>query len=79
METVLATVFQTFNQFFKQYPDCQIIFMGSTPARTRLYQIAINRELKKALEMFEIKGFTGEKFEPLTVNKSYIAFVFALK
>lgn len=35
--------------------------MGSTPARTRLYQIAIARELAQALELFDIKGLTKTK------------------
>ncbi len=79
MEYVLATVFQTCKVFLNAYPNCQVFFMGSTAARTRLYQIAINRELTKALEMFEIWGLTDEGLEPFRPNRTYQAFVLALK
>ena len=79
METILATVFRTFNVFFGAYPHCQIFFMGSTPARTRLYQIAIARELTQALDLFHIKGLTNDGFELFVANKTYQAFVFSLK
>ncbi|TDB61778.1 DUF6934 family protein [Arundinibacter roseus] len=79
MEIILATVFRTFHVFLTAYPACQIFFMGSTPVRTRLYQIAVTRELTNALEVFDIKGLTDTGFEQFVVNKPYQAFVFSLK
>lgn len=79
MEMVLATVFQTFHVFLNRYPDGLIFFMGSTPARTRLYQIAIRRELTKALTRFAIRGLTDTGFELFVVNQTYKAFVIGLR
>lgn len=79
MEKVLATVFRTFSVFLNHYPDRMIFFMGSTPARTRLYQIAIRRELTEALTLFSIRGLTDNGFKPFVDNQTYKAFVFTLK
>ena len=79
MEKVLATVVNTFNVFLRAHPHAQIFFTGSTPARTRLYQIAIARELSQAMNLFEIKGLTDAGFEEFVPNKTYQAFVFSLK
>lgn len=46
MEAVLATVIKIITHFFKHYPDAKVYVKGSTPARTRLYQITAEQELK---------------------------------
>jgi uncharacterized protein DUF6934 len=38
---VLATVAATLLEFTRQFPDAAVYATGSTPARTRLYQIGI--------------------------------------
>jgi hypothetical protein len=45
---VMATVVQTLFVFFERYPESAVYFRGSTPARTRLYQIIIHKELDEA-------------------------------
>lgn len=40
-DKVVATVASTVIQFVKHYPSAFVIARGSTPARTRLYQIGI--------------------------------------
>ena len=78
MEKILATVLSTFPLFLNRYPDCQIFFMGSTPTRTRLYQIAIRRELTTALKLFSINGLTDNGLEPFVADRTHKAFIFAL-
>ena len=41
MPEVLVTVISTIHQFLSSNSDKKVYFEGSTPARTRLYQIAI--------------------------------------
>lgn len=75
-DTVLATVAQTLVTFFDRHSTSRVIFYGSTPARTRLYQIGIAQELDKIKGRFEIRGITGSTIEPFQRNKNYEAFVF---
>ncbi len=79
MEMILATVFQTIGTFLRLNPARQVFFMGSTPTRTRLYQMATNHELNEASKLFEIKGLTDDGFELFMANKTYQAFVIRLK
>ncbi|WP_138475594.1 DUF6934 family protein [Dyadobacter bucti] len=53
MEAVLATVINIITHFFKHYPDAKVYVKGSTPARTRLNQIAAEQELKNFEETQE--------------------------
>ncbi|WAC10441.1 DUF6934 family protein [Dyadobacter pollutisoli] len=43
-ELVLATVIQAIQAFLKSYSQNAVYFTGSTPSRTRLYRIILNRE-----------------------------------
>ncbi|SDG11032.1 hypothetical protein SAMN04487996_11575 [Dyadobacter soli] len=43
MPEILVTVITTIHQFLGSKPGKKIYFEGSTPARTRLYQIAISK------------------------------------
>ncbi len=79
MEKVLATVFRTMEIFFQYYPNCGIAFSGSTPNRTRLYRIAINRELESALILFNIWGIQNGMPQPFEPNIEFDAFLFTLK
>ena len=75
-DVVLATVAQTLLTFFDRHPGTRVIFFGSTPARTRLYQIGIAQELDKVRNRFEVKGIVNNAIEPFQRNKNYDAFVF---
>lgn len=79
MEAVLATVIKIITHFFKHYPDAKVYVEGSTPARTRLYQIAAEQELKNFEEHFTIFGFSGDNFEVFQRNKNYSALAISLK
>jgi hypothetical protein len=79
MEKILATVVQTMLVFLAYNPKSFIYFEGSTPVRTRLYQIALNREFDKVQNLLTIEGFDGEYFEPFETKKSYKAFLISKK
>lgn len=74
-DKVLATVVQTLFNFFDQHPHASVSFTGSTPARTRLYQAAIARELDRASERLDVYGLVDSQPEPFERNKAYAGFV----
>ena len=61
-DKVLATVAKTVAIFIKHRPKALIFFRGSTPSRTRLYQMAINKYLDELSEIFFIEGFTSKEW-----------------
>ena len=78
-QRVLATVVSTLYLFFGQYPDASVYATGSTPSRTRLYQMGINRYLKEIQEDFEIVGELTTGWETFRPNVNYLAFAIRLK
>jgi len=78
-DKILATVIQTLFVFFEQNPHASVSFVGSTPARTRLYQAAIARELDIATQRLDIYGLANDEPEPFERNKPYTGFVIVQK
>jgi hypothetical protein len=78
-DKILATVAHTMLIFFNNNPDAFVLFYGSTPSRTRLYQIGIFKELEKATKRFNIQGIKDSKAEPFEKDTNYDAFVISLK
>lgn len=78
-EKVMATVIQTLVQFLETYPDRKVFFEGSTRARTRLYQIVINRDFEAISNRFIIQGLTQFGFEFYQKNVNYEGFIIQLK
>jgi hypothetical protein len=76
---VLATVFRIILQFLKTHPEAKVYFTGNTPARTRLYRIAMARELNRLDEFIRVYGITGEAIELFRLNRPYEAFLIGLK
>ena len=65
----MATITKTIETFTTANPRAVIVFMGNTDAKTRLYRIAISRDLDKLLEKYVIWGIRNdngkrELFEP---------------
>lgn len=79
LEKILATVIQTILAFLAFYPTKKVVFTGSTPSRTRLYQIVLSKELDKVKEKLDILGITDDKLELFQRNQSYIGFVISKK
>lgn len=74
-DKVLATVAATALEFTNKYPGALIYTEGSTPARTRLYQMAIANNLEEISENFEIEGYISRIWEPFQKARNYEAFL----
>ena len=78
-QKVFFTIFQTMLVFFDEYPDSKILFYGSTPNRTRLYQIQISKFLSEVEHFFQIWGIVDGIQERFVKNKNYQAFLIGLE
>jgi hypothetical protein len=75
MKTVLATVARTVLEFFAAHPQTVVVFMGSTPARTRLYQREINNNFDEISELFRIQGLAEREWQNYQADIRYDAFL----
>lgn len=73
-DKVLATVAFTVLEFLEYYPGATILIEGSTPARTRLYQMQIKSAWHWISELVHVKGRLGWKWEVLRPGGNYKAF-----
>jgi len=78
-DIVLATVANTINNFCDYYGNHFIYATGSTPVRTRLYQIEINGILNEISIDFDIYGVIGGVPHPFEKNVNYEAFLIKRK
>jgi hypothetical protein len=74
-DKVLATVALTIIDFFKYHPEAEVYAMGSTPVRTRLYQIGIYKYWHLISPLISIKGLINGNWEPIEKHKNYHAFL----
>ncbi len=74
-DIVLATVAKTINSFCDHHGDHYIFAAGSSPARTRLYQMGINRLLGEIRQNFDVYGLINNKFEAFEPRHNYDAFL----
>lgn len=75
-DKILATVACNAIDFTRDLANAQIFFQGSTPARTRLYQMGIRANLLEIREYFEVMGWQNdqwERFRPLRKYESFLA------
>jgi hypothetical protein len=78
-DKVIATVAFTVIDFMKYYPEARIIAKGSTPARTRLYQIGILANWHEISQLFIIEGFVNGVWLPVKKQRNYEAFLVRAK
>ncbi len=78
-DKVLATVASTVIDFIKHHPDAVLLAQGSTPARTRLYQMGILKNLDEIGRLFNVIDFTGGTWEPFSEGKNYEEFALKAK
>ena len=71
MAKIIATVVQILYIYLTRYPDRSIIFAGNTPARNRLYRIAINQTYSELDKMFSLLGFRNGGWEDFTPDQPY--------
>jgi len=75
-EKILATVASTAVEFSQTMRKCRLIVKGSTPARTRLYQMKIAIHYAEISKLFEIQGETPNGWEKFKRDQKYSAFRF---
>jgi len=78
-DKVLATVASTLMEFIVKYPLASIFAKGSTPSRTRLYQIGISQHFEELSQRFYIYGFANNEWQLFSRNINYEAFLVELK
>jgi hypothetical protein len=78
-DKILATVASTAIDFTDRFPQAEIFTEGSTPARTRLYQIGISNNLVEISEDFEIQGYIDHEWQPFRKGINYEAFLIQRK
>jgi hypothetical protein len=74
-QKVLATVAATLFEFTDHYPEANVIEIGSTLARTRLYRIGITNNLEDIEKDFEISGLKSDTWNKFTKGVEYDAFL----
>ncbi|GGA98756.1 hypothetical protein GCM10011511_22600 [Puia dinghuensis] len=79
-DKILATVAATALEFSKWHPSCKIVIKGSTPARTRLYQMKICSHYSNIIELFDIQGLTKEgELVPFREGENFDGFIIERK
>jgi hypothetical protein len=78
-EKVLATVSSAVLEFSRHYPKAIIYVKGSTPSRTRLYQMGVGNYFKRIKELYVIYGFRNEAWEKFSPGRNYHAFSITCK
>jgi hypothetical protein len=76
---VLRTVALTTIEFIQYYPNAVILFKGSTPARTRLYQIAILENMAVIDKIFTIEGLLNGYWKIFEPGNNYESFIIKSK
>ena len=78
-DKVLTTVASTVIDFMKHHPKASLFAKGSTPARTRLYQVGIADNWYEISQLFDVEGFYRDNWEPFERGKNYQAFTLKAK
>lgn len=75
-DKILSTVAATVLVFTDHFPNVMIYAKGSTPARTRLYQIGIVANWEKIDPLLNVLGYTEDNgWEKFVKNFNYEAFM----
>jgi len=72
---VLATVAGTVLDFTEPYEKIAIHAVGSTPSRTRLYQMGINAYKREIESHFNILGYKDNKWQTFQSTMNYAVFL----
>ena len=78
-EKVLATVAAIVLNFMTIFPEAWVYAEGSSMARTRRYQMGINKLWHEIEKIADVYGATGNAWEPFQKNITYYAFLITRK
>jgi hypothetical protein len=71
---ILGTIVETILEVLYKHPDIPIFAKGSTPSRTRLYQIGIAGKLADIRGLLSVYGFKNGQWELFERSRDYTAF-----
>lgn len=74
-DKVLATVASTLLSFYEKNGNIPVYAEGTTPAKTRLYQMGINANLTEIQTVFTVYGFYDGKWVQFEPGWNYKAFL----
>jgi Family of unknown function (DUF6934) len=74
-EVIMGTVGSIIYDFTNVNLEALIYIEGTTPARTRLYQININKHWERIEPIFEVFGLKNERWGPFKKGINYDAFL----
>lgn len=74
-DKILATVASTAIDFTDRFPYAEIFTEGSTPSRTRLYQMGISKNLEAVSKDFDIQGYVEGEWVSFQKGVNYEAFL----
>ena len=78
-DKILATIAETVLEFSQHFPDVWIYAQGSTPSRTRLYQIGITTHWSKIEPLLYVFGYPDGQWQPFRKSINYEAFIVSRK
>lgn len=78
-DIILATVAGSIHLFCNHHGNHFLYVEGSTPSRTRLYQMSIAKFWNDIREDFDVFGFTDEQWSPFHRLINYEAFLIKRK
>jgi hypothetical protein len=78
-DKILATVATTVIEFLKHYPCATVFAKGSTPSRTRLYQMGLLANWHEINKLFVVEGLINNEWQSFEKNKNYQAFMTRVK
>jgi hypothetical protein len=76
---VLITDAFTALQFVNHYPVVEILIIGSSMSRTRLYQMAINQNFEEIDKLFDLKGLRNGEWGKFKKGINFDAFLIKKK
>jgi hypothetical protein len=74
-DKILMTVANIIYDFTNIRLDAAVFIRGTTPTRTRRYQMGINKYWTQISQIFEVFGLKEKKWEPFRPGENYIAFL----
>lgn len=78
-EKILATIAHIVLVFTERFPDIMVYAQGSTPSRTRLYQIGIASNFNQIEQLLNVYGFIDGGWQRFEKGVNYHAFLVARK
>lgn len=73
-DKILATVASVVHEFLKSHVNATILLQGATAAKTRLYQMGINKHFPEISRYCIVEGLAGDTFEQFQPGKSFEMF-----